>query len=54
MDLINKCCFIIRDEKGICCQSGILDECYICDGDFISCVINMTMVVEFIDVIMIF
>lgn len=52
MDSTNKCCLTIRDEKGICCQSGILDECHICDGDSTSCATNMTMVAEFIDATM--
>jgi len=41
------CCSTIRDEKGICCSSGYLDECHICDGDGITCATNITLLVNF-------
>ena len=47
VDSQHTCCNTIRDEKGICCLSGYLDECYVCDGDGISCATNVTMFVNF-------
>eukprot|EP00976_Prorocentrum_cordatum_P075280 1181838-Prorocentrum_minimum.AAC.4 len=29
--------------QGLCCQSGILDECQICDGDGSSCAVRVTV-----------
>ncbi|CAM6098029.1 unnamed protein product [Calypogeia fissa] len=43
IDSQNQCCPTIRDEKGICCASGVLDECYICDGDGTTCASNITI-----------
>ncbi|KAL3685630.1 hypothetical protein R1sor_003652 [Riccia sorocarpa] len=40
---IDRCCPSIRDEKGICCLSGILDECYVCDGDGTTCATNVSV-----------
>ncbi|KAL2635003.1 hypothetical protein R1flu_006482 [Riccia fluitans] len=41
--IIDICCPSIRDEKGVCCLSGILDECYVCDGDGTSCATNVSI-----------
>ena len=47
VDSQHTCCNTIRDEKGICCLSGYLDECYVCDGDGITCATNLTLFVNF-------
>jgi hypothetical protein len=47
VDAQSMCCNTVRDEKGICCKSGILDECHICDGDSTSCATNITVTLIF-------
>ncbi|BBN05436.1 hypothetical protein MPTK1_3g13090 [Marchantia polymorpha subsp. ruderalis] len=49
VDSQNQCCPSIRDEKGICCLSGRLDECYICDGDGTTCATNVSMLAHLDD-----
>lgn len=47
IDSQSTCCATVRDEKGICCKSGVLDECHVCDGDGTSCATNITVSLVF-------
>jgi hypothetical protein len=37
MDVLHECCQGVLDASGICCESGVLDDCGVCDGDHSSC-----------------
>lgn len=45
-DVLGQCCETILDGGGICCPSGSLDECGVCDGDGSSCRVEVSAVLE--------
>lgn len=37
IDVLHECCLGVLDAAGVCCDSGSLDDCGVCDGDHTSC-----------------
>lgn len=37
IDVLHHCCLGVLDAAGVCCESGSLDDCGVCDGDHTSC-----------------
>ena len=37
VDVLHECCPGVLDAAGICCESGVLDDCGVCDGDHATC-----------------
>lgn len=37
LDALHECCAGVLDAAGICCPSGTLDDCGVCDGDHSTC-----------------
>ena len=41
IDLTGACCENILDASGMCCSSGIVDRCGVCDGTGLSCYVTV-------------
>jgi len=40
------CCASVLDAAGLCCPSGGLDECGVCDGDGTSCSLHLRLMLQ--------
>lgn len=40
------CCASVLDAYGLCCTSGALDECGVCDGDGTSCHLHLRLLLQ--------
>ncbi|GMH40329.1 hypothetical protein BSKO_08233 [Bryopsis sp. KO-2023] len=47
VDITGVCCNGLVDEGGICCESQIIDECGICDGDGTACGVALALDMTF-------
>ena len=46
VDVFGRCCTAEQDAQGVCCASGKVDTCGVCDGDGSTCGLTSTLVLQ--------